>query len=108
MQVLAGHATGVTRLPSFRLQSSFTPILVGVAIARVLRWGPLARLGMVSYGVYLLHLMPLLALAFAGNRLPELPCGIRVVVVLATAWGLAELSFPLVERRLLRLKDRWR
>jgi len=176
MQVLAHHAAWGAHLPTFLLQSSFTPILAGVALAhglhtragfgclhsllapraaaplalaaligvaaypwasmngaprvafalvsvafvgasvlredhglaRILRSPPLARLGVVSYGIYLLHLVPLLALAFARNRLPELPDGIRFVVVLAATWVLAELSFALVERRLLRLKDRWR
>jgi peptidoglycan/LPS O-acetylase OafA/YrhL len=176
VQVFADHATGVTRLPSFLLQSSFTPILGGVALAhtlhtragfaclhallapraaaplalaaligvaaypwanmngaprvafalvgvalvgagvlredhglaRILRCRPLARLGVVSYGVYLLHLVPLLALGFARNRLPTIPDGLRFVLVLAIAWALAELSFHLVERRLLRLKERWR
>jgi peptidoglycan/LPS O-acetylase OafA/YrhL len=176
VQLLAGPVAAVARWPSFLLQSSFTPILVGVVLAhalhtrtgfrhlrsvlaaraaapftlaallvvaawpwanmngaprvlfaltafglvgacvvredhglaRILRWRPLVHLGMVSYGVYLLHLLPLLALAFARNHLPGLPDGLRFALVLAIAWALAAVSFALFERRLLRLKDRWR
>ena len=69
---------------------------------------PLARIGMVSYGIYLLHLVPNLGLVFARHRLPEIPSPVRFVVMLAGSWLLAELSFALLERPLLRLKERWR
>ena len=70
--------------------------------------GLLARLGRVSYGVYLLHL--LVAHVIVEGVLPRLPVrlpGDRFVLCLAATWALAEASYRLYERPILRLKQRF-
>lgn len=76
-------------------------------LAAPLRWRPLARLGVVSYGVYLLHVF-----ALQGTR-PLLEGGPRVegdlfAVTLAASWGLAELSFRFWEGPFLARQARFR
>jgi peptidoglycan/LPS O-acetylase OafA/YrhL len=75
---------------------------------RLLRLPPLARLGQVSYGLYLYH-FPVLAilldiargLGFTGKVYP-----LKVLsIVLSIA--LARLSWRFIERPLLSLKDRF-
>jgi peptidoglycan/LPS O-acetylase OafA/YrhL len=70
--------------------------------------GRLARLGRVSYGVYLLHL--LVAHVVAHNVLPRLPvrwpCD-RFVLCLVLTWALAELSYRWFEGPILRYKHRF-
>jgi peptidoglycan/LPS O-acetylase OafA/YrhL len=62
------------------------------ALARTLRWAPLARLGRVSYGVYLYHLIGL----HAGNLIAgRLGLGLWEVFVIysAISWLMAEASW---------------
>jgi peptidoglycan/LPS O-acetylase OafA/YrhL len=72
-----------------------------------LGWGPLAGLGKISYGVYVLH-WPLLVLFNASIRYRPmtvrgaLMCGAWMVLVAAVAW----VSWRFYESRLLALKDR--
>jgi len=80
------------------------------ALTRWLDWRPLAALGTVSYGVYLYHnLLPHWMLTGAARRLgldwtpPEL---LEAAVVFVIALALAGVSWVLIERPLLRLKDR--
>lgn len=80
-------------------------------LARLLRPRLLARLGVVSYGVYLWHMLTLQALRPWAESLAlptaVLPWFLFVANALA-AWCLAELSFSVLERRFLRLKERYR
>jgi len=77
-------------------------------IVGALEWKPLAFVGMVSYGIYLLHLIVLDAAQRALSRWHvDLP-GALFVVGLAGTVALAALSYRFFERPLLRLKDRWR
>jgi peptidoglycan/LPS O-acetylase OafA/YrhL len=84
-------------------------LVVGVTGGRALRWTPLARLGEISYGVYLYHLLVLALLSRWGLIRWE-----RAVhpYVLWTAFGLAgsvllaTLSWRLVERPLLQASRR--
>lgn len=69
---------------------------------RGLDWAPLARLGKVSYGVYLVH-MPLLWL-FGFDRASLL----TPVLGLAVSWAVAELSFRFLETPFLRRQERFR
>jgi peptidoglycan/LPS O-acetylase OafA/YrhL len=62
----------------------------------LLTWRPLRALGRISYGVYLWHLP--FALAFATGRSPWIAAGLT----LATAVGLATVSWLLVERPVLQ------
>jgi peptidoglycan/LPS O-acetylase OafA/YrhL len=76
-------------------------------LAALLRWPPLARLGVVSYGVYLLH-MPVMHFVDKGMaRVGVDTAPLRFVAVLALAWLAAELSFRWFESPLLALKKRW-
>ena len=61
-----------------------------------LRWRPLARIGVVSYGLYLWHLPLLLVLRDAGALPHDLVP--RTLVVLGVALVAATLSWRLVER----------
>jgi len=74
--------------------------------ARTLRARPLVRLGLISYGIYLLH-VPLFGQL---SRLHEPTTGWTAADLLLTAatvggtWLLAEVSYRFVERPFLRLK----
>jgi peptidoglycan/LPS O-acetylase OafA/YrhL len=84
-------------------------LVTGVAGARALRWTPLVRLGEISYGIYLYHLLVLALLSRWGLIAWE-----RYLhpYVLWTAFGLAgsvllaTLSWHLVERPLWRASRR--
>jgi peptidoglycan/LPS O-acetylase OafA/YrhL len=68
-----------------------------------LRWSPLVRLGVISYGIYLWHYPVMWGLAKGPHAAP-------LVVLVVGAVGsvvLAELSFRLVEAPALRLKGRF-
>ncbi|MEL7367317.1 MAG: acyltransferase [Myxococcota bacterium] len=73
-----------------------------------LEWAPLRRLGEVSYGVYVLHMLVVLIAAGVLARLGvrDIPGLLMVVSTLGT-WGLAEISFRTFESPFLRLKDRF-
>ncbi len=80
-------------------------------LTRLLTWRPLARLGAVSYGVYLLHHIGI-GIAERGSArllgawLWELPLAPFALGGLC-AYLLAELSYRCYERPFLRLKLRW-
>lgn len=77
------------------------------ALAGLLRFGPLARIGVVSYGIYLLHHIGLgggqRIGAVIGMHLPHQ----NFLVGGLLAWALAELSFRFYERPFLGLKRRF-
>lgn len=75
-------------------------------LAPALRVGALARVGVVSYGIYLLHPFAL----DAARRMVErgiVPAAALFPLTLALSWGIAELSFRLYEQPILRLKGRF-
>jgi peptidoglycan/LPS O-acetylase OafA/YrhL len=85
---------------------------------RVLAWGPLAVLGLVSYGVYLWHLtiaelliLPQSPHDFRAsgldlvNRIPQGATPICLVLTLAASVGVAWLSYRFVELPFLRRKE---
>jgi len=78
------------------------------ALVHALEWRPLAFVGTISYGVYLLHIVVLDAThrIFARWHVDS-PYAAFIVCTLASV-GLAALSYRVFERPLLRLKDRWR
>lgn len=73
----------------------------GGMFARLARIGTLRRLGLISYGVYLLH-TPCLALAYRivlGRPIQIEPPRFSVVVCATLlTWGLAELSWKFLEK----------
>jgi peptidoglycan/LPS O-acetylase OafA/YrhL len=80
----------------------------GSRIVRALEWRPLAFVGTVSYGVYLLHVVVLDATQRVLARLHIDTAGVTAFVVCALGTiALAALSYRVFERPLLRLKDRW-
>ena len=70
-------------------------------LTRVLAWPPLVGLGRISYGIYLWHTLP--ALALANNRIlgPAL-VPVQVGVALLVGW----ISYRYVEQPALRWKQR--
>lgn len=92
-----------TSLATFILVPTAVALLTGVliaslrsspswALARLLGWAPLARLGRVSYGVYLWHVLVIVLLVPVG-----LPGWLLHVSVVVVSVALAELSFRWIE-----------
>ena len=84
--------------------------LVAACVLRerhVLRWWPIGRIGAVSYGIYLYHLLARHAvragMAFVGIQSQAF----FFLITAALAWLLAELSYRWYESRFLALKSRW-
>jgi peptidoglycan/LPS O-acetylase OafA/YrhL len=103
-------------LPMFSLGSA---LLVGSLwegadgpLARALEWKPLVRLGRISYGLYLYHLLALHlgGLMVSGIRPshPRLAASIEVMACVAITLVLAALSYRFIEARFLRLKSHLR
>jgi peptidoglycan/LPS O-acetylase OafA/YrhL len=92
------------------------PILIGMLLVRLLSradretaWmdsKPVVYLGTISYSTYLYQQMllyPLVRLL----RAVETPEAVTFVLSTFAVWGAAALSYELVERPFLRLKERW-
>ncbi len=80
-------------------------------LARALRWGPLLSFGRYSYGIYLLHR---LAVAIARNVVEPTQADSFLTsqvafwgVALALSWGLAWVSWQVLEAPILSLKERF-
>jgi len=73
-------------------------------LARVLRVGPLAWVGRISYGLYLWNTPVFMTLA---NCLGHLQPWSGFLIKVAVNFALATLSFYLVEKPFLRLKARF-
>ena len=77
-------------------------------IVRALDWSPLAYVGTVSYGVYLLHKFVLHFVNIGAESVPiGAPEGVFAFCLLGSV-GLAALSYRFFEAPLLRLKVRFR
>lgn len=84
-------------------------LIAGVAGARVLRWPPLAWLGVISYGIYLYHVLILALMSRWGVVAWESwmhPYVLWTGLALAGSVVCAALSWRLVERPLLRATRR--
>jgi peptidoglycan/LPS O-acetylase OafA/YrhL len=84
-------------------------LITGVAGARALRWTPLVKLGEISYGIYLYHLLVLALLSRWGLIAWERylhPYVLWTVFAFAGSVVLATLSWRLVERPLWRASRR--
>jgi peptidoglycan/LPS O-acetylase OafA/YrhL len=77
-------------------------------LQRFLAWPPIRRIGAVSYGMYLFHVLALYAV---GKLLVQLGADrplLRFALCLALTYAIAEISFRLLERPLLGLKRHFR
>lgn len=77
------------------------------ALVPVLTWWPVRRIGIVSYGIYLYHLLVYWpASKLLGHTGVQFRYALFVVVA-ALSWAVAEVSYRLFERRFLMLKERF-
>jgi peptidoglycan/LPS O-acetylase OafA/YrhL len=78
-------------------------------VRRFLRWKPMVYLGLISYGIYLWH-QAWIGQAFTWQRRPVFFASFPGLLTTALAWTLvtASLSWFLVERPLLQVRDRVR
>jgi len=78
-------------------------------VRRFLRWRPMVYLGLVSYGIYLWH-QAWVGRAVSWQGRPVFRASFPAVVTTALAWTLvtASASWFLLERPLLRSRDRTR
>ena len=80
------------------------------AAVKLLEWGPIAYFGRISYGFYLYHnLLPrwiIGGLAHKAGLAWKVPLPVETTFSFVVALGVAALSWKLIERPLLRLKDR--
>jgi peptidoglycan/LPS O-acetylase OafA/YrhL len=72
-------------------------------LSRVLCWKPLNALGIISYGFYVIHFLPMDQLAFFVASHPRWAPALPVFAFVITV-GLATLSFHYLETPFLRLK----
>ena len=78
-------------------------------LSQALQWRVLARIGVVSYGIYLFHIPvasvvnPLTARYLEGLTM----VAVAFLVTAALTWGVAELSFRFFEQPILRFKKRF-
>jgi peptidoglycan/LPS O-acetylase OafA/YrhL len=77
-------------------------------VARALEWRPVAYVGRISYGVYLLHLPVIDVVQRLGLPASGRATGLLFVSSFAGTVVLAALSYTYFEGPLLRLKDRYR
>ena len=74
------------------------------ALARALAWRPIASIGQVSYGIYLLHMLASNAVERAA---PHLPLAAKLPAVVALSWGAAWVSFNTYEKWFMDRKARF-
>jgi peptidoglycan/LPS O-acetylase OafA/YrhL len=73
----------------------------------VLRVWPIRRIGVVSYGMYLFHMLVRHLIDKAAQRVGGCSEGLFFVALLLLTWAVAETSFRLYESRFLALKSRF-
>ncbi len=75
----------------------------------ILTFPPIARVGVISYGVYLYHVWIIQLMEFVRDKLhlPRMNGALMSVVVTLATVAVAEASFRLIEQPLLRVKERF-
>jgi peptidoglycan/LPS O-acetylase OafA/YrhL len=73
----------------------------------LLKWAPLRRIGVLSYGFYLYHMLAYWPVSKVLDRLGLPSKYLLFPCVLLVTWMLAELSFRLFEQRLSQLRARF-
>ena len=77
----------------------------GSVIVKILEFRPLKHLGLISYGIYLFHMMVLYAVhRMIDDRLPNSPTSIFIISIIICA-GLSTLSYKFFELPVMNL---WR
>ena len=76
-------------------------------LVRALSWWPIRRIGIVSYGIYLYHLLAYWPVSRLLEHLGIHSGYVLFAGVLGLAWFLAELSYRLLELRFLKLKGKF-
>lgn len=109
-----GSATNWVGIVGFTLIDLFCAGLIlecihpGSILGRALSLGPLRNLGMVSYGFYVLHdLLHDFFAFFATRFFPQQAFAATIVFALLGTVAISTASYQLLERPLLRLKDRF-
>lgn len=103
----------ISGLPRLGIQLLMAWFVVGCVcredhgLQRLLSNRILGRIGTVSYGIYLLHMIGMHASRAALGRLGITQPMALFATTLILTWLLAEISFCTFERFFLRLKDRW-
>ncbi|MEI7657128.1 MAG: acyltransferase [Phycisphaerae bacterium] len=77
-------------------------------LARWCRPAVLRRIGVVSYGMYLLHMLAVNAVRAVMSKAGVESAPLAFALAVLLAWAAAEVSFRCFERPFLRLKDRFR
>lgn len=103
----------ISGVPRLSIQLAMTWLLATLVVRedhilrRAVRLRPIVRIGVVSYGMYLLHMFALHgARVLEGKVFGEQPLA-RFALCTALTYVLAELSFRFFESPLLRLKGRF-
>jgi peptidoglycan/LPS O-acetylase OafA/YrhL len=115
----SGLLIGLPHAYEYAWGYSIVDVLAGMLIVVVadgtfatsfFRWRPMSYLGKISYGVYLFHYPLTLISGPLSRRLvpsPEWAPYASFAIDFAAAFLVAAVSFELMERPLLRWKDRW-
>lgn len=99
--------------PRLAIQTSMVVMLAAFVVredhglAALTRWAPLARLGVVSYGMYLFHMIARDPVVRVLGRLELESMWLRFGLTAVATWVVAELSFRYFEKRFLALKERF-
>ena len=96
-----GAFTQIIGMPAIALATAvlIAGLISGNVFARLLSFPPLVFTGRISYGLYLWHL-PIFNLFLAKFSQPP------IAILLVLTYGVAVTSFFLIERPILRIKDR--
>jgi peptidoglycan/LPS O-acetylase OafA/YrhL len=113
LAALSVPCADISGLPRLGLQALFM-LLVATCVARednglraLLRNRVFVRIGVVSYGIYLLHHIGLYVVHRVVHGVAWWTPALDFVACALVTWGMAELSFRTLERFFLGLKDRW-
>jgi peptidoglycan/LPS O-acetylase OafA/YrhL len=77
------------------------------ALRSALTWAPIRRIGVLSYGIYLYHMLAYWPASIALERTGIHSKYALLAGVAVLSWVFAEISYRLFEQRLLALKDRF-
>ncbi|MBL9094712.1 MAG: acyltransferase [Planctomycetaceae bacterium] len=108
----ASRSGDISGWPRLAVHLALTCLLASCVVredhlwSRLLHLRPLVRLGMVSYGVYLLHPLVIHLLQSLGRRAGIASPALLFVACVVVAYVAAELSFRYYESPFLRLKSR--